>query len=59
MTEYQWDKADRLIYLKRANGTSKHFAYNAYGKVTEVLDEHGNKTSYEYGENSHLVSRVV
>ena len=59
VTEYQWDKADRLIYLKRANGTSKHFAYNAYGKVTEVLDEHGNKTSYEYGENSHLVSRVI
>ncbi|WP_421849478.1 RHS repeat-associated core domain-containing protein [Marinomonas sp.] len=27
--------------------------------MTEVVDEKGHKTQYQYGENSHLVSRVI
>ncbi|SHI24362.1 Putative deoxyribonuclease RhsC [Vibrio aerogenes CECT 7868] len=59
VTQYQWDEADRLVKLIQPNGKSKTFCYNAYGKVTEVMDEAGRKTAYEYEENSHLLSRVT
>ncbi|CAM3543491.1 Putative deoxyribonuclease RhsC [Vibrio aerogenes CECT 7868] len=59
VTQYQWDEADRLVKLIQPNGKSKTFCYNAYGKVTEVMDETGRKTAYEYEENSHLLSRVT
>ncbi|WNJ97894.1 RHS repeat-associated core domain-containing protein [Vibrio ruber] len=58
VTEYQWDEADRLVAMI-SGGKIKRFTYNGYGKVTQVTDESGLKTQYEYGENSHLVSRVV
>ncbi|WP_408063542.1 RHS repeat-associated core domain-containing protein [Vibrio nitrifigilis] len=43
----------------KPDGSSQRFTYNGYGKVTSVEDEKGLITTYEYFENSHLVSKVI
>lgn len=60
ITEYGWDSANRLISI-REPGTRKArtYSYNAYGKVTEVTDEQGQTTRYEYAQPLHLVTARV
>ena len=58
-TQYSWDASDNLIKVVKPDGSSQRFTYNGYGKVTSVEDEKGLITTYEYFENSHLVSKVI
>ncbi|WP_421849500.1 RHS repeat domain-containing protein [Marinomonas sp.] len=54
VTEYQWDKADRLIYLKRANGTSQSYEYDELGLLSKWQLPDANVLEYQRAKGGVL-----
>ncbi|MFC0228837.1 RHS repeat-associated core domain-containing protein [Serratia aquatilis] len=55
-THYQWDALERLIKITHPDGSTRQYQYNAYGKVTQLVDEAGRVTDYHYAAPLHLLT---
>ncbi|MDA0150102.1 RHS repeat-associated core domain-containing protein [Vibrio sp. LaRot3] len=59
ITEYHFDKLDRLIKMVCPGGKTRLYEYNAYNKVTKFTDEQGRTTEFQFELPYHQVGKVV
>ncbi|WP_260262113.1 RHS repeat-associated core domain-containing protein [Vibrio intestinalis] len=59
ITEYHFDKLDRLTKMVCPGGKTRLYEYNAYNKVTKFTDEQGRTTEYQFELPYHQVGKVV
>jgi RHS repeat-associated core domain len=56
-TAYQYDPADRLVLENYADGTTRQFAYDKAGNLTQRTDQLGQVTKYGYNDLYYLRER--
>ncbi|NRD75045.1 RHS domain-containing protein [Shewanella sp. VB17] len=59
IAEMHYDLGGRLTKQVLPGGKVRHYAYNAYHKLTSFTDEQGRCTRYEYQGSSHLLGRKI